>query len=539
MCALQVNQKTMIDVHRVENDIAAVLLQIIASNIYDEKTSDHIEHLFLQLFNYAWKMGTYVPPAPILESLAILGETQNPLSSQAIDYLIFLGALSPDMWLEVITPQLIKSIPTIGRNIMYAIAGASSSIHLWNKTLSKNCTDSLVRLCDIDKFEEGLVLSMYPSTPFVLSFNAFKSHLKEKGCPVDCAQCEIFEMVLKKHPSDAWEPVSDRDIIVLFEMFDIKKIPPSSLTRRIQCGFQKNTPAFRKLVNLASLDNAPPWLKSWKVEQKVETQITELDRNDHSLMSEKDATNSDTAFAQVQNFLENEQEEKIKTLVGVWLKSGREDLVAAAYIAAPNALNRMLSSNKDVMEKVSSSPMHLWSTIDDELDIAISELLRGLPEIGALVPGGGDAFAKDPSIVIRRYSLLFPYLWVRRISCLRAVVITILSGLTERNLVYEKKVLQVLETILKIIESFHLKTEENIPITCTEVLRFLLSENRETNGIPENLEKLVLLSCKILSQCPNVPNTSEVKSMAHNIQNTTCNSINVKESAGLILSSFR
>lgn len=208
----------------------------------------------------------------------------------------------------------------------------------------------------------------------------------------------------------------------------------------------------------------------------------------------------------------------IVTKVRKWVQEGELRNAAAAYLAAPQVVGRVVEKVKGMGEVVGGISWQLWSDVDDEIDRSLRDLVCGVEEIAVVLGRRCENRGDGSKMRLKRVALMHPWILRRRARSLEGVVKTVLHGLVDRMGRYERPGMKVLEVCVEVMGMIGGVAESDVG---GEVLRFLMEEGRDVNGVPDMFGDLSVALFRLLAEGSVGEETSDLIRLAINGKGTS------------------
>eukprot|EP00177_Eucheuma_denticulatum_P006444 GFKZ01011749.1.p1 GENE.GFKZ01011749.1~~GFKZ01011749.1.p1 ORF type:complete len:512 (+),score=70.57 GFKZ01011749.1:235-1770(+) len=190
----------------------------------------------------------------------------------------------------------------------------------------------------------------------------------------------------------------------------------------------------------------------------------------------------------------------IVSMVRGWVEKGNLCNAAAAYLAAPRVLGRVVEKVDGMGEVVRGMSWQLWSVVDDEIDQSLRDLVCSIEEIAVVLGRLCEDNADRSKVRLKRVALIHPWILRRRVRSLEGVVTTVLHGLADGMEKYEAPGMKVLEVCLEVMGMIEGVANSDV---VGELLRFLIGEGRGANGVPDMFGDFSLALFRLLAREPS------------------------------------
>lgn len=520
----------------IEHSIADVLLQCLSHNLDPSDCAFHLERRSIDFFQHRSQVTNRAVSPVILEAIAAFAAAYSALKHRALSSLLVLSAASVASWDSVATSNIFELHSVLFELLARAIVGVNACFDYLAPDVSKAISSAFVKLSDFDTYESRGRLRRYPLTPAAVAIGGFfRKRTRENE--FDSFPPELLSDVLRCLPLAALESIPDDDWANALDLALEFKVNVDFVQVRTLLGMSRDSPARGEILRVVRKHpESSIALEVGRAESVASPQVS-LTSIETIFSSLSEINTAEKAFRLIKRSYAEGDESIVQKAAAKWLSEGDMHLVAAAYLAAPNTLNRMVDNKNAVFTAMTELPPLLWSPLDEIVDHNLADLLSTIPEFARLLARRNSDNGKSAQLSLKRLALIHPFVVARRRRCLSSACRTVLHGLSNREERYERPSLRVLEVLFEVIGTLPvacIQTHE-VKNLCVEALEFLLEENRVENGVPDMFSDLATAVFKSLSQFQGILQDSHVPDLIAKVGKGAGTSLRVKEAAESLL----
>ncbi|CAN8073178.1 unnamed protein product [Agarophyton chilense] len=360
----------------------------------------------------------------------------------------------------------------------------------------------------------GYIATTTYASPLTFAIRAclFPPSNSEAG-PTQYLDTLIYKIV-NRAPLHAWESICNEDLLCV-----LKLLPESnSVAKELQIIYQVRiswySHARKRLLKSYYMcpETAFVLLRGtersffYRALPPLEGEAKKVEAKEGGTADYRSVNITVDAYKLAMKWKQNTKKQAFDSAATIWLRRRQPELVAAAYIAAPNILRSTVEENPEVHSQIENLPKGLLSDLDIYIDERLASLLESIPEIAA-VNGVKAVVNRDAeSRQLRRTAILHPFLMLRRTEDFCAAGKVILFGLSSPSKIHSEEALDVLTLLLGIISELPYANSifrAKMSTFMVKVFLFLVDEGRLTNGIPRQLEPVAILVLKNITICTN------------------------------------
>lgn len=498
-------------VRAAEQQLAAALLKCLSGNGSPLEAIVQAEEISCCIFINAISENSYRAEKPILEALIKLSEMTPMLRSRFLSCLVVLAACSPASWMVAASSPLFQRLQELSQIILACIVLENRSCQGMPQQFQEQLSDQLLNLSDVQLFRtlDEFPLRI-PTTPLQLAVDLFTnnpSFITEHDTHPDQPTQDALQSLIERVPTNCWQSLGKARCQSLFNI---------ALALGIETGSLPN-------AGDAVLENKS--MSIGELEQRSEQSGKKV--------LDSDLLSNDHVYAWVKANGESEKEH-LKTKCQVWLKEKKFIFVAVAYLAAPKSLSNIINSIPNVQELLGTLPPKYRSSIDHDIEVALTRLLAAIPETKPLFPPmpHDDTDALNQ---LKRMALLHPFVVLRHMKTINAICTTVLEGISVQAR-YENASLHLLEALLGVLIALPLPLPDLVERLGVKILGFLLQEKRDENGIPGFMIAVTVSVLKLLGRFGLDQNKTQVRKTVETMKETNKGNPGIYDAASELLS---
>lgn len=524
----------------IEHSIADVLLQCLSKNLNPNECAFHLERRSIDLFQHRPQATKGAISPVILEAITTFAAAYSALKPRALSSLLVLSASSVASWDFVATSKVFELHPDLYELLARSMAGANACFEYLAPEVSKAISVAFIELSDFDTHERRGRLRRYPLTPVAVAVGGFfRKRIGENE--FDSFPPELLSDVLRSLPLQALEAIPDDDWAKALDLALESKVNVEFVQVRTLVGISRGSPARGEMLRIIRKHPESSIALEVGGSESIASPQASLSSMEKIFSSLSEINTAEKAFRLTKRSCAEDDENIVQNAAAKWLSDGDMHLVAAAYVAAPNTLNRLVDNKNAVFTAMTELPPVLWSSIDEIVDDNLADLLSTISEFAHLLARRNCDNGKSAQLSLKRLALIHPFVVARRLGCLSSVCRTVLHGLTNREERYERPSLRILEVLFEVIgtlpvDCIQTRESENL---CVEALEFLLEENRVENGVPDMFSDLATAVFKVLSPLQGILQDSRIPDLIAKVRKGAGTSMRIKEAAESLLPVLR
>lgn len=516
------------EAHTTEQGLAEVLLRCLSGRLEPAECIRQLEVGASCLFVQSRVSCEIRPANAIFEGIISFIAKYPQLKLQSLSFLLLLSLCSASSWKALLQTAAFDKYSELSDLLAQSLLQKNPYFNSLKPGVSDAVLSALASYSDLDFWESEGRLYFIPSTPLSIAISSLCPSGNEEHMNAKAGQ-QIRDIV-QRFPASALEPVPSDNLPLLVRC---------SLTSRL------DIPNVKRRVHIAQLTTNPATTECKQIVQQYDKCVSS-----HWLLANStpklpcpavdDNSQAQDSYLGITALLKDGKDREVLTVTKKWMAERKLVNVAAAYVAAPNVLHRLVEG-WDLCTYLATLPLSLRSPLDATIDKGLAGLASVIPELSKVLSTRTDDCARAAERSLRKIALIHPYIAGRRLVCFIAVCNTVLHGLTDRDVRYRRNGLHVLEVIFDIFAKLPEKcfSDSQTEAVCEDVLDFILEENRMENGVPKLFSSLAASLFKTIALLPKDRFKENLPGMLENIIKGRGTSDNIREGAENLLSSIR
>ncbi|PXF48539.1 hypothetical protein BWQ96_01708 [Gracilariopsis chorda] len=485
----------------IEDQIAGIILKALQNKDSQalEQSWSTVERGCFGLVQTGRRVKATISYRPLLDGLLRLVDVSPSLSSQLYSCVVLLSSYSVKVWTAFTRAGILDSHAEVQDLIAKTAARMNPVWGHWSVEDQALVADSLMDLSNINKYEENHLLWTPPITPISIAVSRCIA-LASKSMTDDDLRMPttLLHNIVLRCPSWAWESLQTEDLLCALNLLPESSTPREEIKKRMLL-----MPA-KRLCMAPVIEASSP--SSSTLKPKTEgARCTNLSLEPGTAGTEASSPASIVSPSEAYSFVKTLERKNdgnaIHSATHTWLRLNKPNLVAAAYVAAPQKLRLEVEQHTEVHSHIESVPNHFVSGLDLQIDEHLVGLLGFVQEI-ADVYGVNRNFGHQSHFqFLKRVSILHPRLMLRRIDSACAAGRTILDGLSTPSQVLDDAAIKVLEYLFDItsgLPSGDPNSKKDVSDFTIKTLAFLTDDTRLPDGIPKQFEALARLVFKAI-----------------------------------------
>lgn len=467
----------------LEDQLATILLSIARHTTPPSHAIKlayrHTASLFLQTH----AQNTYVPQPSLLEGLLRISAIDTSLLYHALTCILVLSACSVRAWKITFDTDLVTKFPEIRHVVLAAISMEDKyGLQMANTSVREALSSALMNLSDVNCHAQSTWLATYPTTPLFISLPFCSAAVLKNGQNQDASQGS------GRYYEDMFRGVLQRMSNVHWEGFDVETL---------------------EVIQRAGMHLGVSGTEMAKVDRAIEVQggMWRIERRNAELKLE-DVQTMEEAYWAVRRYVDSGREEQVVSAGKKWLKENSVEIFAGGYVGGPKVLQSVADSyaKEKVWKAVVAVRCELRSEgVDEVIEEGLADLLYGIRELRGIVGRrDGEDYVQIPKKAegkLKKVSLIYPHLIVRRRTWFCSTGMVILEGLEDEGQRYESGALKALEVIVSVFGVVTAVLEgaevDEFLMGCIE---FVVGEKRLENGMPRMLWTLTVSLLKAIGK---------------------------------------